>query len=392
MELTGYDPGVRAALVVLVLCAAGGTARAQDFPDGASFDLYSGAAIGNVRIVGMGGTAVATAQGSAGVLANPASAAVRLTTSKGVWDWDYHLDWLSSVGSDIDNNGTATDATFGSHEYSAGLAGMLYGFGLAVVGTVQSTDVTGDSGAPLVASVSTTKIALAKEFLDQAWTVGAALRVGGFSLAEANGPTLASNAGAGLELGGLWRPFEQDLRVGATISFPVSGSDLQANCDPLDCDGYRLPDGVRVPWQLAGGVAYRWAPTTWNQHIVSNYRDEHALLLAADVVVTGRVPSGYGIEAFANHDAQRSGEHAVVSARGGAEYEWLPGRLRLRGGSYWEPGRFRYHGGRIHGTLGVEVSLFQFHVWRWTYRVRISATGDVAVRYANTGISVGFWH
>jgi hypothetical protein len=64
----------------------------------------------------------------------------------------------------------------------------------------------------------------------------------------------------------------------------------------------------------------------------------------------------------------------------------------VRGGSYWEPGRFRYHGGRVHGTLGLEVSLFQFYVWRWTYRVRISATGDVAVRYANTGISVGFWH
>jgi hypothetical protein len=38
------------------------------------------------------------------------------------------------------------------------------------------------------------------------------------------------------------------------------------------------------------------------------------------------------------------------------------------------------------------VSLFQFDLWRWRYRVRISATGDVASKYGNAGLSVGFWH
>jgi hypothetical protein len=411
---TGYDPLVRVVLVVLGLLVAVVAARpaaAQSYPDGASFDLYNGAAIGNVRIIGMGGTAVATAQGSAGTLANPASAAVRSTTSKGSWDWDYHVDWLSSAGSDIDNNGQANDDRFGSSEYSIGLAAMLDGFGVAVVGTVQSTDLTGDSGSALEASVSTTKLAIAKELLDETWTVGAAMRIGGFSLRELDGRSLATNEGAGLEVGGLWRPSRADWRVGATVAFPISGRDLQTDCDPANCDGYSLPDGVAVPWQLAGGVAFRhvfdvvhaapgvWdvvdgqAPAgAWNQHILTPYRDEHALLLAADVVVTGRVAQGYGIEAFASHIAQRSGEHAVVSVRAGAEYEWLPGRLRVRGGSYWEPGRFRNHGGRAHGTVGLELSILQFHLFRWTYRVRISATADLASRYANTGVSVGFWH
>jgi hypothetical protein len=122
------------------------------------------------------------------------------------------------------------------------------------------------------------------------------------------------------------------------------------------------------------------------------YRDERSVLLAADLVITGAVPDGYGLEKFGEKELQPSGRSAVVSLRAGAEYEALPGRLRVRGGSYWEPSRFADASGRLHGTLGVEVSLFQFRVWRWTYRVRISGTGDLAPRYFNVGASIGFWH
>lgn len=405
---------MRTALVALgMLIALARMASAQDFQEGDSFDLYNGTAIGNVRILGMGGTAVGLAQGSAGVLANPAAAAVRLTTSKGSWDWDYHLDWVSTAGSDIDNNGDRNDERFGSMTYSGGLAGMVQGWGLAVVGTSQSTDLVGAAGEPLVASTTTTKIALAYEFLEQAYTAGLAVRIGSFSLAEANGTGLARNSGASLEVGGLWRPPRTDWRAGLTFSLPVSGHDLrtESGCDPLDCHGYHLPDGVQVPWQLGAGVAWRHvfgdlaygapvssvavpapARSRWNQHIDADYRDERALLLAADVVVTGAVDDGYGLERFSEMQLQRSGEQTVVSVRGGAEYEWLPGRLRVRGGSYWEPGRFAGRGGRIHGTFGLEVSLVQFHVWRWTYRLRLSATVDGARHYANGGLSVGFWH
>ena len=91
------------------------------------------------------------------------------------------------------------------------------------------------------------------------------------------------------------------------------------------------------------------------------------------------------------HDLQATGQHVGVSPRVGAEFEWLPGRLRVRAGSYWEPARFADVNGRIHATLGIEARAFEFSLFG-PRRGRITLTGDVASRYNNVGLSVGFWH
>lgn len=63
---------IATALGVLSLFAGGARAQAleplktRDY----TIDLYQGAALGSLRVVGMGGTAVATAEGSAGAIAN----------------------------------------------------------------------------------------------------------------------------------------------------------------------------------------------------------------------------------------------------------------------------------------------------------------------------------
>jgi hypothetical protein len=122
------------------------------------------------------------------------------------------------------------------------------------------------------------------------------------------------------------------------------------------------------------------------------------LLLAADLVVTGHVPGGYGIEAFAATETlQPSGRDVGISPRVGAEYEWVPGRFRIRGGSYWEPSRFRDPegrdiAGRLHVTLGLDLRVWSFCFWKERYRVRLSFTSDGAVEYGNGGLSIGFWH
>jgi hypothetical protein len=146
-----------------------------------------------------------------------------------------------------------------------------------------------------------------------------------------------------------------------------------------------------VPWSVAVGAAYRFAPTPWNPRVDTLFRDERALLIAADVVVTGAVRDGHGLEAFARHRMQRSGRHVVVSPRLGAELELIPGWLRVRAGTYWEPARFDAVSGRLHGTTGFDLRLFEVPVGRRVYRPHLSLVIDAAPRYGNLGVSIGFW-
>jgi len=148
---------------------------------------------------------------------------------------------------------------------------------------------------------------------------------------------------------------------------------------------------VRAPWRFVTGAAYRFAPTAWNQQVAGPFRDEKALTFAADLVVTGATSNGYGLEAFGMQTLQPSGRHTVVSPRAGLDYEWKPGKLRVRLGGYWEPGRFDDVGGRFHTTFGADLRVLQLHFFG-PRRVRLSVTGDLASRYRNLGLSIGFWH
>ena len=395
--------GLVAAIIASVASAA--PAAAQPFPPVTDtdygIDLYQGGALGSIRIVAMGGAAVAVAEGSAGTIANAAAPAVRRATSTRSWDWDWHLDYLSSVrASDWDNNGVGGGSGSGVGVLTFGLAGMLGDWGLAAVATSQTIEFFGvdemNQELPMQATTLQAKLALARAFWTEQITVGLAVRLGQFGVADSEetfgSRQLFTITGTSLEAGALWRPYLRDVRVGGSIALPVSGSTIEiADCDPMNCRGYILPERIEVPWQITGGFAWRFAPTAWNQWVGGNWRDERSLTLAADVLVTGSSPDAYGLEAFADTELQRSGRDVVVGVRGGAEYEWLPGRLRVRLGSYWEPSRFADVSGRLHGTFGLDIRVFQFELWG-KHRGRISATGDIASRYTNLGASIGFWH
>jgi hypothetical protein len=383
-----------AAGIVVALACCAGTARADEPITDRNYaiDLYQGAAIGTVRIVGMGGTSLAVSEGSAGVLANPASAAVRRTTSIRHWDWNFHLDALSAVyASDFDNNGRNTGDE-GARVATFGIAGQKGPWGLAFTAITTSARL-GGTEEPLDGSAQDAKVALARSFGQDEITVGIATRFGAFSIEKARGDdTLITIGGFGFEAGAVWRPPGQSWRLGGSMSLPISGSDIDdENCDPLDCEGFILPERIVVPWQIAVGVAWRGAPTPWNKLYPPPFRDEDAILVGADLVITGSVDDGYGVEAFADKQLQRSGRDIALSARLGAEWECIPGHLRLRGGTYWEPGRFDDVGGRPHLTLGIEGGYVDFRFFGLR-RLRLSLTGDIARRYGNAGFSVGFWH
>jgi hypothetical protein len=136
----------------------------------------------------------------------------------------------------------------------------------------------------------------------------------------------------------------------------------------------------------------RLGPTPWNRRVAEDFRDEKSAILAADLIFSGAVADGDGLAAFLSKRFQRSGRTTSVSPRLGVEYEWIPGWLRVRGGTYWEPSRFDEVSGRLHLTAGLDVRFFSFALWGGHYRMRLSLAGDGARRYGNTVLSLGFWH
>jgi hypothetical protein len=389
-----YDAGVnRLGVVVIVLTlAAARPVRAQYPPitnREYAIDLYDGVAIGNTDMVGMGGAGAAVVLGTAGVLMNPSAIAVRPTTDNDRWSLDYHLDFLTGqYSSDYDNNGQV--ASGGASLVTGGFGGRIGNWGAAVTTLIQMAPVVGSS---LTATAGRARVVLARWIPQIDLAVGGGFQYAAFDIDPSSGPSLFRISGYGLLAGATWLPHGESYRLAAALDGAIDGGQLLAGaaCDPDNCMGYILPARARTPARLVAGGAYRWAPTAWNQQVATPFRDERSLTLAADVVVTGATASGAGVEAFGMHELQPSGRHTVVGVRGGAELECLPGRLRLRGGSYWEPGRFDGVGGRAHATFGLDLRVLAFQLFG-ERRGRISLTGDVADRYRNIVASIGFWH
>jgi hypothetical protein len=369
-----------------------------------ALDLYSGSVVGSVRMIGMGGASVGFAEGSVGTLSNAAAAAVRRTTRSGAFAWDFHVDGQSAAfASDFDNNGLEDTDDYASAIGTVGLVVQYEQWGVGIVATATSTRIVEDDGdattedGVLEPKGVVGKIVVARASRDEAHTFGGGLRWGSLAMTRPSeglpevrmfAVTLPS-----IEAGYMWRPVEAKYRLGADIGLPISGGTTGVDtCDPLDCEGYILPERVEVPWVVAGGAAYRFAASPWNKRVETQYRDELSLLVAADLVISGWVPDGHGVEAFARHRLQRSGLDMATSPRLGAEAELVPGWLRLRAGTYWEPSRFEGVDGRLHGTAGADIRLFGFRLLGAEYRLKVSLTADRAPRYGNAGVSFGFWH
>ena len=392
------------ALAALLVCAAAAPAAAAPTlapvrDRNYAIELYDGVALGSVALVGMGGAGVALASDSAGTLINVAAPAMRLTTDTDSWNWGFHIDYLNADGSsDYANTGLGL-MSGGTSIFTGGLSLRVHNWAAAVTATDLSTGIPTQPGqTPLYASTVRFQLALAKWIPQIDLAVGLALQVADFDLYPecidtATCTDLFGMTGNGIEAGALWTPRMKDFRIGAAYAAPINGNGVSyQGCDPNNCDGFILPDSVVSAWRASIGGAYRWSSTGWNQLVGGFFRDERSLTVALDLVVTGALDNAYGLEAFGQHELERSGRDIAWSPRGGAEFELFPGRLRLRAGSYWEPQRYDGVPGRLHGTFGIELRLLQFNVLDVPRRGRISVTGDVAEGYRNIGFSVGFWH
>lgn len=118
------------------------------------------------------------------------------------------------------------------------------------------------------------------------------------------------------------------------------------------------------------------------------------VLVSADLLLTGASPNAIGLEAFLAQHQQRAGAGVSPTFRLGAETEPWPNRFKIRVGTYIEPSRFAESTFRGHATFGFDLRLFDWTLFGILdeFSVRISGSADIAPRYLDWGIAIGFWH
>jgi hypothetical protein len=123
------------------------------------------------------------------------------------------------------------------------------------------------------------------------------------------------------------------------------------------------------------------------------------VLLTLGLLVTGSTDEGISLESYFAQTVTRAGRNATFSVRAGVETELIPGQLKLRLGSYIEPTRFGSEPDakafRQHVTGGFEAELFTwsfFHLLDDDTQWRLNTMLDLAPRWSNYGLSIGFWH
>ncbi|HEY0709786.1 MAG TPA: hypothetical protein VGG33_23435 [Polyangia bacterium] len=392
-------------VVIAALTTLSATARAQ--PSGVKLDLYDGTVLGSPRIVGMGGSMTAAAEDMTGAVASPAVMGFRPPGSDpSSWDWDIYLDaFRATRNTDLTNSGLLPDDGMAVEASSGGLALYFGRWGIALASTGVTYALPGpasDMGVQPTVELSrqSTQLSLGRGWLDGRLGVGVALVVDEFAVSERSDEDASSNLIDLMRLafatGVAYRPREAPLRIGISTRLPAVAGAAKNDCDasPTACRGFAPPAGITAPWQVSVGIAWRLGGLTpWNAPAgPTPFRDERSLILAADVAVVGGVPEGSSVAGFAAQMPLPSGRALNLLARLGAECEALPGRLRLRAGTYWEPARVAGRGGRVHGTAGLELHLFRFNFRARERRVRIAFAIDAARRYQNSGLSLGLWH
>jgi hypothetical protein len=360
-----------------------------------NIDLFEQPAIGSPRLIGMGGAINSVAEGAAGLFTNPASAAIRPETESSKFAWNvYFNSYIPVNGQDSNNNGQAVTSVRRSLLGAVGLL-LQYGkWGLTLDGGYTAHEIAPEAGGGLGVRSLIAHLALARTFHDDEIAVGIGVRAGGLNVytLDEQAQTLFTRAGASAEVGTVWKPRDQSFRLAVGGALPVRTGAVEFNCDPNNCFGYILPSEAIVPWDVRAGAAWRFGPTPWNHKVEGTYRDERQLTLAFELSLVGAVDNGYGMEAFAAKQLQVSGRGISPTPRLGLESEIIRGWLRVRAGSYLEASRFSETSARPHATGGLEVRLFAFHLGGRERRVALSLAADIAARYRNAGLSVGFWN
>ena len=351
-----------------------------------NLDLRQGPILGSARQVALGGAYIGVAEGITSLNSNPAGVAFRLerSTTKFDWDWTAGLNDLASK--DFDNNGQSPPDYKDHHMRSLGLMGQYGPWGIGVLNNAEILALDGPDGKQNEYVLSVTSLALGRQFFDRELTVGFGLRATTSKVRTKTFDTEFGNlSGIGWNAGGVWNPERGPFRLGVAYSSSIrSHQSLDSTGGaPVTVNGLIIPQQVILPATLGVGVSYAFdSAPFWKNH---------KLLVASDVLVTAPSDNAVGVESVLAQKIQPVGTERTTSIRLGAELETLPGRLRLRLGSYYEPSNYEGVPSRMHLTGGFEVRIFHSSILgehNWS----LTTTVDSARDYVNVFISLGFWY
>lgn len=351
-----------------------------------NLDLRQGPVIGSARQVALGGAYIGVAEGITSLNSNPAGVAFRLERSTAAFDWDWTASLNDLKSTDFDNNGQSPPE-YKSHQIiSLGLMGQYGPWGIGILSNGEILALEGPDNREDEYVLSTTTLALGRQFLDRELTVGVGMRATMTKLREQRlEVTLGKISGTAWEIGAVWNPERGPFRFAAAYASSISSDQSldSTGGSPVTVNGLIIPQQVIMPESFGAGVSYEvksapfWASHKW--------------LMAGDLVYTAPSENAVGVESVLAQKQQPIGEHGTVSVRMGTELETLPGRLRLRLGAYHEPSFYEGVASRTHLTGGFEARMFHSSIWG-EYDWGLTLTADYARDYLNIIASLGFWY
>jgi len=351
-----------------------------------NLDLRQGPILGSARQVALGGAYIGVAEGITSLNSNPAGVAFRLESSTTKFDWDWTVGVNDLKSNDFDNNGQSPPDYKDHRIRTLGLMGQYGPWGVGVLNNSEILALDGPDGKQNEYVLSVTSLALGRQFLDRELTIGVGLRATMTKLRNKTfDTTLGKLSGTGWEMGGVWNPGRGPFRLGAAYSSSISSNQSLNNTggSPVTVNGLIVPQQVILPAKF--GVGFSYAVES------APFWKNHKWLVAADLLFTEPSENAVGVESVLAQKIQPVGTHRTISVRVGSELETIPGRLRLRMGSYYEPSNYEGVSGRTHLTGGFEVRMFHSSIWGendWG----LTATIDSARDYLNILLSIGFWY
>ena len=350
-----------------------------------SLDLRQGPIIGSARQVALGGAYIGVAEGITALNSNPAGVAFRLKRSTAEFDWDWTVGINDLRSFDFDNNGESLPEYKSHRIRSLGLMGQYGPWGVGILSNSEILSLEGVTSGDEEIVLSSNTLSLGRQFMNRELTLGVGLRSTMSKLrTKLLDTTIGKISAVGWQAGGVWNPEQGPFRFGAAYSSSMSSrQSLDTSGGTVIVNGLIIPQQVILPASFGAGMSYAVdSAPFWKNH---------KWLVAGDLLYTASSENAVGVESVLAQIIQPVGTQDTISIRLGTELETMPGRLRLRLGSYYEPSNYEGVSSRTHLTGGFEVRAFHTSLWG-EYDWNFTFTVDSARDYLNMFVAMGFWY